>query len=154
MVTFHQCHSSLARMMKLIHHTTSPQDRFRLRDRYGAPTHLGHIIKSQLEADLWEEGDCSVCRACRRTLLRLEKLKTDYEALKGDLKAKLLHRRSRRARLRFRSPSAIGALTSPAAKRVAPSSCFPQSNRSHPKMKTELADGNKEGLLATSTQVT
>ena len=37
-------------------------------------THFGSLPASHLEADLWENIDCSVCRTCRRTLLRLEEL--------------------------------------------------------------------------------
>ena len=61
---------------------------------------------------------CSVCRTCRRALLRLEKLKADYDALKGDLKAKV-RRGSRQVRLHSRSPTG----TTPAAKRAAAARC-------------------------------
>ena len=84
--------------------TAPAKDRFRLREKRGTPTHLGSLIVSLLEADLWEDTDCSVCRTCRRALLRLEKLKADYDALKGDLKAKV-RRGSRQVRLHSRSPT-------------------------------------------------
>ena len=98
--------------------TTPAKDRFRLREKRGTPTHLGSLIVSLLEADLWEDTDCSVCRTCRRALLRLEKLKADYDALKGDLKAKV-RRGSRQVRLHSRSPTG----TTPAAKRAAAARC-------------------------------
>ena len=98
--------------------TTPAKDRFRLREKRGTPTHLGSLIVSLLEADLWENTDCSVCRTCRRALLRLEKLKADYDALKGDLKAKV-RRGSRQVRLHSRSPTG----TTPAAKRAAAARC-------------------------------
>ena len=88
--------------------TTPAKDRFRLREKRGTPTHLGSLIVSLLEADLWEDTDCSVCRTCRRALLRLEKLKADYDALKGDLKAKV-RRGSRQVRLHSRSPTGTTA---------------------------------------------
>ena len=41
-----------------------------LRKKDSTETHLGSLPASHLEADLWENIDCSVCR----TLLRLEEL--------------------------------------------------------------------------------
>ena len=86
--------------------------------RCGPPTYLGRITVSQLEANLWEETDCSVFHTCRWALLCSAKLTVDYDVLKGNLKAKVC-REFWQALLHFQSPSTIG--TSPAAKQRAPS---------------------------------
>ena len=47
-------------------------------EKGGTQTHIGTSTLSQLETDLMENTDCSICCTCHRAPLHLEKLKTDY----------------------------------------------------------------------------
>ena len=89
----------------------------------GKPTQLGRVIASLLDKAFCENTPSTVCRKYRYELLRLEKLKIEYEENKGNLKTQLRANRAsqqlqRRQVLRLRSPSAESTGVSPAAKKT------------------------------------
>ena len=102
------------------------KEAYRVRDRFGKPTQLGTVIVNLLDEALCANTPSTVCRKCRYDLLRLEKLKKEYEEVKNQLKTQLRANRAsqqlqRRQVLRLRSPSAESTGVSPAAKRTYPS---------------------------------
>ena len=99
------------------------KEAYRVRDRFGKPTQLGTVIVNLLDEALCENTPSTVCRKCRYDLLRLEKLKKEYEEVKSQLKTQLRANRAtqqlqRRQVLRLHSPSAESTGVLPAAKRT------------------------------------
>ena len=99
------------------------KEAYRVRDRFGKPTQLETVVVNLLDEALCENTPSTVCRKCRYDLLRLEKLKKEYEEVKSQLKTQLRANRAsqqlqRRQVLRLRSPSAESTAVSPAAKRT------------------------------------
>ena len=114
------------------------KEKYRLRDRFGKPTQLGRMIEDPLDEDLCENTASTVCSKCRYSLLHLEKLKREYDQLKGNLKTHLrrqttstqLSPRAQHAPvLRLHSPSAQSTGISPAAKRAATSQSMATSRK-------------------------
>ena len=64
-------------------------EEYQVRDRIGKPTQLGRVIANLLDEALCENTPSIVCRKCRYKLLRLKKLKIEYEENKGNLKTQL-----------------------------------------------------------------
>ena len=106
------------------------KNRYRLRGSSGNATQIGKILECLLEESLSEIAVALVCRKCRLSLLRLEKLHNDFIQLKRTLKASLHSQRSNQeppqaqhmpvaAAVRLRSPSAQSTGMSPAEKRAA-----------------------------------
>ena len=58
-------------------------------DRFGKPTQIGTVIVNLLDEALCENTAGTVYRKCRYDLLRLEKLKKEYEEVKSLLKTRL-----------------------------------------------------------------
>ena len=96
------------------------KEAYRVQDKFGKPTQLGTVIVNLLDEALCENTPSTVCRKCRYELLRLEKLKKEYEEVKGNLKTQLraCQLPQRRQVLRTRSPLAESTGVSPAAKRT------------------------------------
>ena len=65
------------------------KEAYRVRDRFGKPTQLGTVIVNLLDDALCENTPSTVCRKHRYDLLRLEKLKKEYEEVKSQLKTQL-----------------------------------------------------------------
>ena len=98
-------------------------EEYPVRDRFGKPTQLGRVIANLLDEAFCENTPSTVCRKYRYELLRLEKLKIEYEENKGNLKTQLRANRAsqqlqRRQVLRLRSPSAESTGVSSAAKKT------------------------------------
>ena len=87
------------------------REKYRLRDIFGKTTQLGRIEKDLLGEDLCENTANTVCSKCRYALIRLEKLKGEYEGLASKLKRQLADQRVQPNRqhqapaVRYRSPS-------------------------------------------------
>ena len=65
------------------------KEAYRVCDRFGKPTQIGTVIVNLLDEALCENTSSIVCRKCRYDLLRLEKLKKEYEDVKSQLKTQL-----------------------------------------------------------------
>ena len=65
------------------------KEAYRVCDRFGKPTQIGTVIVNLLDEALCENRPSTVCRKCRYDLLRLEKLKKEYEEVKSQLKTQL-----------------------------------------------------------------
>ena len=78
------------------------KEAYRVRDRSGKPTQVGTVIVNLLDEALCENTPSTVCRKCRYDLLRLEKLKKEYEEVKSQLNTQL---RANRASQQLQSAS-------------------------------------------------
>ena len=96
------------------------KEAYRVRDRFGKPMQLGTVIVNLLDEALCEYTPSTICRKCRNKLLHLEKLKKEYEEVKGNLKTQLqaCQLPQRRQVLRTRSPLVESTGVLPAVKRA------------------------------------
>ena len=96
------------------------REKYRLRDTFGKTMQLGREVKDLLGEDLCENTANTVFSKYRYALIRLEKLKGEYEALGSKLKKQLVNqciqpKRGHQApAVQYRSPSAQSTRISPA----------------------------------------